>query len=370
VATITYFENGKALSKKKDRKRWRHATSVRAQIRMAEFKSTAKHFPVITTPKAAFADAQTWADAMEKELQAQAVRGGARHDVTQLTIGELIRQHLADPETNKLKSYGDVERLLAWWKNSYAADKVLDFGVLTLRSARDKKLHTVHGPATTNRYLSAMRACWNWGRAAGLVPLERSWPSRLMLTEPRGRTRFLSDDELTALLEAAESDVVVRAAIMLSLSSGLRQGELLRLKWSDLDLSDDKARVTVHESKNNEKRAVHVTAEAVAALKQLRKLPVVSPVHVFINASGKPLKKSLLEGRWYKIRTAAKLADFHWHDLRHTCASILLQNGSTLPMVGSVLGHKSPGMTMRYSHLVAGAPVTGHDKLDEKLRGK
>jgi integrase len=126
----------------------------------------------------------------------------------------------------------------------------------------------------------------------------------------------------------------------------------------------------VHESKNNEKRAVHVTAEAVAALKQLRKLPVVSPVHVFINASGKPLKKSLLEGRWYKIRTAAKLADFHWHDLRHTCASILLQNGSTLPMVGSVLGHKSPGMTMRYSHLVAGAPVTGHDKLDEKLRGK
>jgi integrase len=141
----------------------------------------------------------------------------------------------------------------------------------------------------------------------------------------------------------------------------------LRLTWADVDL--DKKIVTVHESKNNERRAIHLTASAVDALKELRKLPVVSPVHVFLVEGGKPLKKSWLETRWYKIRTAAALTDFRWHDLRHTCASVLLQNGATLAMVGSVLGHKSPSMTQRYSHLVQGAAVTGHDKLDEKLKG-
>jgi integrase len=97
---------------------------------------------------------------------------------------------------------------------------------------------------------------------------------------------------------------------------------------------------------------------------------VVSPVHVFVLTNGAPLKKSLLETRWNKIRDAAQLADFRWHDFRHTCASLLAQNGASLLQIGSVLGHKSTGMTQRYSHLVQGAPVPGHAQLDEKLRGK
>jgi len=189
-----------------------------------------------------------------------------------------------------------------------------------------------------------------------------------MMKEPRGRVRFLSDDEINNVRNAAEPDPVMYAAILVSLSTGLRQGELLRLTWADVDLTG--AKVTVRESKNDEQRAAHLTATAVTAVKALRALPVVSPVHVFVLSDGTPLKKSLLEMRWNKIRTAAKLKDFRWHDLRHSCASILLQSGATLAQVGSVLGHKSPAMSLRYAHLVQGAPVTGHDKLDEKLKGK
>jgi integrase len=189
-----------------------------------------------------------------------------------------------------------------------------------------------------------------------------------MMKEPRGRVRFLSDDEINNVRKAAEPDPVMYAAILVSLSTGLRQGELLRLTWADVDLTG--AKVTVRESKNDEQRAAHLTATAVAAVRALRALPVVSPVHVFVLSDGTQLKKSLLEVRWNKIRTAAKLKDFRWHDLRHSCASILLQSGATLAQVGSVLGHKSPAMSLRYAHLVQGAPVTGHDKLDEKLKGK
>jgi integrase len=97
---------------------------------------------------------------------------------------------------------------------------------------------------------------------------------------------------------------------------------------------------------------------------------VVSAVHPFVNAAGKPLKKSWLEVRWRKVRDAAGLEDFHWHDLRHSCASFLAQKGASLLEIGSVLGHKSPSMTMRYAHLVQGAPVRGHAELDALLRGK
>ena len=332
-----------------------------AQIRIAGFKSAGKTFATEN-------EAHEWAEALVRDLRGQAKRGGARRDITQLTVGDLNQAFLDDPKTKQQKSFSDTQRLLDWWTSKYASAKVLEFGVLQIRDDARSRLIKGRGPSTVNRYLSVMRAAWNWGRDTGHIPSERAWPRRLMLPEPRGRTRFLSDEEIDNVLKAADGDPVMRAAILVSIATGLRQGELIRLKWSDIDFTGCK--VTVQESKNDERRAVHLSSTAVDTLKGLRKLPVVSPVHVFVLKNGKPLKKSLLETRWRKIRKAAGLADFRWHDQRHSCASILLQNGATLAQVGSVLGHKSPGMTMRYAHLVAGAAVTGHDKLDAKLKPK
>jgi integrase len=213
-----------------------------------------------------------------------------------------------------------------------------------------------------------MRGVWNWGRAAGWIPQERSWPTKLLLPEPTGRIRYLSNPELDGLLKAAEVDPLMRAAILVSVATGLRQGELLRLKWADVDFTN--GWVTILETKNKTPRRVHLTSQAVAALQALKAKKVVSPTSVFILDNGKPLKQSYLEVRWRRIRDAAELKNFRWHDLRHTCASILAQHGATLLEIGSVLGHKSPSMTMRYAHLIQGAPVKGHAALDEMLRGK
>jgi site-specific recombinase XerD len=72
---------------------------------------------------------------------------------------------------------------------------------------------------------------------------------------------------------------------------------------------------------------------------------------------------------WRETRAAAGLRDFHWHDLRHCCASFLAQNGATLLEIGHVLGHRDLATTLRYSHLVQSKPVTGHAGLDAKLWG-
>lgn len=329
-----------------------------ATVRIKPFPSASKTFP----KRAA---AQEWAGDLERELQKQRARGGITSDLTKLTVAELIKRFLEDPETASLRYYDSLSLLLAWWTGRYGGTKVLAFNVLMLREGRDL-LRQGREPATVNRYLSAMRSAWNWARAAGLVPQERSWPSRLMLTEPKGRVRYLTDPELAALLKAAsEHSPTIHAAILISLGCGIRQGELRRLKWADVDLEKQQLRVLL--SKNTDSRSIYMPAATADALRALKRAPIVGQT-VIADEEGQPVAKEWLEYRWRLIRDAAGLQNFRWHDMRHSCASFLAQQGATLLEIGSVLGHRSPSVTARYSHLVQGAPVTGHVKLDEKLR--
>ena len=337
------------------------STSVMAWVRIKPFKPASKAF---ATPAAA----KAWATSLEAELRQQRKSGEARRDLTSLTIKGLVEAFLEDPETMRLKYFGDLQNLLAWWVNHCGGEKVLTFGAVKLREAREL-LHNGRGPATVNRYLSALRSCWNWGRAAQYVPVEKVWPTRLFLTEPRERVRFLNDAELAGVMHAAEEHAPwMHAAVIVSLATGLRQGELLRLEWKDVDF--DRKTVTVLISKNTKRRIVHLPDPAILALKKLRRDGVVGPKLIFVRPDGEAADKSFLTFHWNKVRAAAGLVDFRWHDLRHSCASFLAQNGASLVEIGSVLGHSSPSITAKYSHLVAGRPVTGADKLAEKLGAK
>ncbi len=337
------------------------STSFLAWVRIKPFKPASRAFPTQSA-------AREWAEALEGELRKQRKTGEARKDLTSLTLKGLIEAFLADPETKQLKYFPNLEQLLAWWVNHCGGEKVLEFGTVKLREAREL-LANGRAPATVNRYLSALRSCWNWGRAAQYIPAEKVWPTRLFRTEPRERVRFLNDTELAAVLAAADTYAPwMHAAVVTSLATGLRQGELLRLEWKDVDF--ERKTVVVLISKNTKRRIVHLPAPAVDALKKLRRNGVVGPKPVFVDAAGEPVTKDSLTYHWQKVRTVAGLVDFRWHDLRHSCASFLAQNGASLVEIGSVLGHSSPSITAKYSHLVSGRPVTGADKLAEKLGAK
>lgn len=346
------------------------AVSFVAQVRIKPFKPCQKTFKVVTNTKAALKAATQWGKDEEKRLRTEYEKGqnAVSADISRLTVGKLINTYLEDPEVTSLKTFKDVDRLLSWWLKQHVSTRILDFNVLVIRAARDKLTDEKDTPATANRYISAMRACWNWGLNTGFIPQDRAWPRKLMLTEPPGRTRFLSDEEIAAVLAAAVPGSVMHCAILLSLATGMRQGELLRLIWKDIDL--DGGKVTLLKTKNKQPRTVHVPATAVAALRALKKSRVVSTTHVFLLESGRPLKQRTLDKRWHKILTAAGIEDFRWHDERHTCASLLARKGASLLEIGSVLGHKSQAATYRYSHLVQGKPVTGHAELDALLSGK
>jgi integrase len=341
------------------------STSFLAWVRLKGFNTASKSFPN-------FDAAEEWAEALETELRKQRNAGEGRRDLTTLTLRGLIDSYLADPETKSLKTYDDVERLLAWWVNHCGGEKVMQFGTVKLREARTL-LSNGRKPATVNRYLSALRSCWNWGRAAQFIPAEKVWPTRLLLTEPDAIVRFLDDEELRAVLDEAKKCALwMHAAVVLSIATGLRQSETLRLEWSNVDFV--KGTVTVLKAKNTKGRAtkrriVHLPSPAVDELKNLRRNGIVGPSRIFVNASGEPIDKSSLRYHWIAVRKAAGLVEFRWHDLRHSCASFLAQNGASLVEIGSVLGHSSPSITAKYAHLVAGKPVTGADMLAAKLSG-
>jgi len=335
------------------------SVSFLAQVRIRPFKPTAKAFPKQS-------DAKAWAKGLERELQRQKEHGAVSKDVTHFTVGKLIEQFLEDPDTTALRYHDSLSLLLAWWVNHCGGEKVLELNVLKLREARDK-LRKGRSPATVNRYLSALRSCWNWGRASGLVPQDHAWPTRLLMKEDNERQRYLTDDELNGLLKAAKDhSPTMYAAVVVSVGCGLRQGELLNLKWSDIDL--EKQRLSILRTKTDQPRTVYLPAAAVDALRTLKSGPLVSTQSIFLSESGEPLNRGTIRIRWLPIRDKAKLHNFRWHDLRHSCASFLAQQGATLLEIASVLGHRSTSVTRRYAHLVEGEKVTGHDALDAKLQ--
>jgi integrase len=239
--------------------------------------------------------------------------------------------------------------------------------VLQARAAR-VMLMPGRAAATTNHYFRSMRAAWNWGKTAGCIPSDRTWPTRLMLKEPRARVRFLDDNELKRVLDAARAhSPVMYAAVAVALACGCRAGEQMRLEWKDINVAN--STVTFLETKNGEARAVYLPKYAADALEALKDESVVNARFPFVNRYGKRMTTQAIDRQWRKIREAAVLKNFRWHDLRHSCASYLVQSGASLVEAGHVLGHKSAQVTAKYAHLIPGAKVTGHAQLDAKLRG-
>jgi integrase len=167
--------------------------------------------------------------------------------------------------------------------------------------------------------------------------------------EPRGRVRFLSDDERKNLLVACkESDSpYLYITVVLALSTGGRRMEVLGLKWQDVDLN--RGIITLHETKNGERRILPITGHALELMKEHSKIRHVNCDLVF---PGKNRKDPVdVRTPWENALKRAEITNFKWHDLRHSCASYLAKNGASLAEIAEILGHKTLQMVKRYAHL-------------------
>ena len=168
--------------------------------------------------------------------------------------------------------------------------------------------------------------------------------------EPRGRVRFLSDEERIALLKACHesSNAYIYPVVVIALSTGMRQGEIMNLRWEHVDLF--KGRIILHQTKNGERRAIPLKGLALQLIHDLANCKSMDMGLLF--PSKENLNKPIdLRFPWEQALKKAGVKNFHFHDCRHSCASYLLMNGATLAEISEVLGHKTLSMVKRYSHL-------------------
>ncbi len=208
-------------------------------------------------------------------------------------------------------------------------------------------------PYHANRMLALVSKMMNLAEQWG-IRREGSNPCRhVKKYREKSRERFLSAAELAklggVLRDVAHERVELQSvvpAIRLLLFTGARVGEILSLQWDHVDL--ERRLLLLPDSKTGAK-AIQLNPPATQILDALPRDG--SPWVIRGRHKGKPLVN--LSKPWGKIRTRAGLADVRIHDLRHSFASVAAATGSSLPVIGALLGHKQPQTTARYAHLAA-----------------
>lgn len=307
-------------------------------------------------------DAKAWATQTEAAISEQRLAGtqARKH-----TLGDLVDRFIKHELEGK-KSARDTKRHLLWWKNEIGGYKLADITPELLREHRDK-LKKNRAAATANRYQAALSCAftiavkeWGWMDFNIMGKVKKS-------KEPRGRVRFLSDKERIALLKSCkESDSRnLYIIVVLALSTGMRQGEILGLTWDVVNLK--KGQLTLHDTKNSETRSVPITGLALKLMKEHAKVRRLDTPLVF--PARKSDKPADIRSAWLSALERAKIEDFRFHDLRHTAASYLAMGGATLAEIAEILGHKTLAMVKRYSHFSTDHVSGVISKLDDRMFG-
>lgn len=224
-----------------------------------------------------------------------------------------------------------------------------DFAGRPTFEARDRKKPRT--AATVNRYLASLAALFSWAKEGRLTP--RNWVNPCKGAwrgaESEGRLRYLSEAERERLLAACKESRYPRlhALVLTAILTGARRGELLALRWEDVDLAAGTA--LLGRTKNGDSRTLVLLPQVVEIL---RPFEGDAKRYVFGSVRGKYQRPaSNIEAVWREARAKADLGDVVFHSLRHTCASYMAQAGVPLYIISDVLGHRSMKMTMRYAHL-------------------
>lgn len=342
-------------------------TSYRVKVRL-------RGFPVQSATFERLTDAKKWAQSTESAIREN--RHFKTNEARRHTLADLIDRYIKDVIPSKPKSAKVQTQQLGWWREMMGQYSLADITPSLLAEYRDKLAGGItprgkpRSPATVVRYLAVLSHAfsiavkeWEWIESSPITKVSKP-------KEPRGRVRFLSDDERKRLLIACKSssNPYLYPVVVLALSTGMRYGEIMGLTWDHVDL--DLGRGVLHETKNGERRAIAITSHALEVLKGLNKVRRIDGNYIFPSKiiAGRGQQKPIdLRAPWEAALKSAEIKDFRFHDLRHSAASSLAMNGASLAEIAEVLGHKTLQMVKRYAHLSEGHTARVVQSMNEKI---
>ncbi len=315
------------------------AVSYQVRVRL-------KGQPTQTATFGRLTDARRWAQQTEAAIYEG--RHFKTREAKRRTLADLIDRYTRDALPAKGLQRLNQAPQLRWWREAIGVYTLADVTPALIAEQRDKLLgeetqyKRPRGPATVNRFLATLSHAftvaireWGWLDENPVRKVRRP-------TEPRGRVRFLSDDERERLLAACKEsrNPYLYPVVLLALSTGARKGEIRWLTWRDVDLT--RRVITLRKTKNGEIRLLPLAGRALEVITALAKVRRIDTDLLFPKG---------LEEAWLFALKRAEIDDFRFHDLRHSAASYLVMNGASLAEIAEVLGHRTLQMVRRYAHL-------------------
>lgn len=318
-------------------------------------------------------DARTWARRIESDMEAMEALGA---EGALLSVTELIGRYRRAKPTNDRSRPGQ----LRWWEEQIGGLRVRDVTSTIVRQrlveyaggdavrwdgigpdmkARYRSRGTARKPATVNRMRSALSSVFRWAISEELV--HTNPVSRVAQRPEHNRIeRYLSEEERVALLIACRHSEwdKLHLLVLMALMTGARRGELLALRWEQIDMVQRTALLLT--TKNGDPRVLTLPPPVIEALR-----PWAEESGLLFPGEKNPASPFNFKRHWLTALRQASIENFRFHDLRHSAASYLAMSGATLLEIGEVLGHRNLETTRRYAHL----NVTHRQTLTDNVLG-
>lgn len=253
---------------------------------------------------------------------------------------------------NKYSEVLNKESVLRAHLNPFFGLKPLDkISNLDIENYKAEKLQSGQANKSVNNHLIVLNKCLNTAKEWGVI--ENTPNIKLLKVQPQ-KFDFLSIEECQLLLDNCEG--LLREIVLVGLKTGLRFGELIALKWENINFQSNLMTVQKSISRGREGSTKSNKIRYVPLLDDVsQELKARSRKHgyVFSRNDNTPLNPMLCLRWLHEACRKAGLRKLGWHTLRHTFASHLAQNGVSIVLIKELLGHADIKTTMRYSHLTS-----------------
>ncbi len=300
-------------------------------------------------------EADDWAQQVERQIK----MGQFKFDrlKTLHTFDDLLTRYKSSGALEHHKAAEDTLRHLEYWKGQFASYALIHITPELIAKERQLLLKTptekgkARSPSTVNRYIAALSSLLSYASRELRWIDDNPCFNLIKLKEPAGRDRILTDEEMGRLLTAGQESrsPYLFPIILLALTTGMRQGEILGLKWNDIDLENRVAHI--RDTKNSSPRSVPLVDSILDELKRLYEKRQPHKDYVF--ASHTTFGQIDIKKIWQTALKNLHINNLRFHDLRHTFATLAAKQGASNLELATAMGHKTLQILKRYTHMEA-----------------